>query len=234
MNRIDYIRQEEKKYHDLCYEQYKLFEAGSWLYKPVKTVMDMLNYFEGQKDLHILDLGSGVGRNSIPIAQKIMNSGGTVTCVDLLDSALTKLQVYSKEQGVFEYIKTEQSALEDYYISSNSYNYIIAVSSLEHVKSIEDLKKVLHSMKNGTKSGGINCLIVNSNIQEIDLETNQELDALIEINLSTEEMIRTLKDVYSEWQEVKVEIKNLTYNIIRNGTHIQLNTNAITFVVQKL
>ncbi|PGY11616.1 class I SAM-dependent methyltransferase [Bacillus cereus] len=234
MNRIDYIRQEEKKYHDLCYEQYKLFEAGSWLYKPVKTVMDMLNYFEGQKDLHILDLGSGVGRNSIPIAQKIMNSGGTVTCVDLLDSALTKLQVYSKEQGVFEYIKTEQSALEDYYISSNSYNYIIAVSSLEHVKSIEDLKKVLHSMKNGTKSGGINCLIVNSNIQEIDLETNQELDALIEINLSTEEMIRTLKDVYSEWQEVKVEIKNLTYNIIRNGTHIQLNTNAITFVMQKL
>ncbi|WP_283750260.1 class I SAM-dependent methyltransferase [Bacillus cereus] len=234
MNRIDYIRQEEKKYHDLCYEQYKLFEAGSWLYKPVKTVMDMLNYFEGQKDLHILDLGSGVSRNSIPIAQKIMNSGGTVTCVDLLDSALTKLQVYSKEHGVFEYIKTEQSAFEDYYISSNSYNYIIAVSSLEHVRSIEDFKKVLHSMKNGTKSGGINCLIVNSNIQGIDLETNQALDALIEINLSTKEMIHTLKDVYTEWQEVQVEIKNLTYDIVRNGTHIQLNTNAITFVMQKL
>ncbi|MGG0456309.1 class I SAM-dependent methyltransferase [Bacillus mycoides] len=196
--------------------------------------MDMLNYFEGQKDLHILDLGSGVGRNSIPIAQKIMNSGGTVTCVDLLDSALTKLQVYSKEHDVFEYIKTEQSALEDYYISSNSYNYIIAVSSLEHVRSIEDFKKVLHSMKNGTKSGGINCLIVNSNIQEIDLETNQALDALIEINLSTKEMIHTLKDVYTEWQEVQVEIKNLTYDIVRNGTHIQLNTNAITFVMQKL
>ncbi|EJV72365.1 hypothetical protein BWGOE4_26670 [Bacillus mycoides] len=234
MNRIDYIRHEEKKYHDFCYEQYKLFEAGSWLYKPVKTVMNMLNYFEGQKDLHILDLGSGVGRNSIPIAQKIMNSGGTVTCVDLLDSALTKLQVYSKEHDVFEYIKTEQSALEDYYISSNSYNYIIAVSSLEHVRSIEDFKKVLHSMKNGTKSGGINCLIVNSNIQEIDLETNQALDALIEINLSTKEMIHTLKDVYTEWQEVQVEIKNLTYDIVRNGTHIQLNTNAITFVMQKL
>ncbi|MEK4707465.1 class I SAM-dependent methyltransferase [Bacillus sp. FSL R10-2780] len=234
MNRIDYIRQEEKKYHDLCYEQYKLFEAGSWLYKPVKTVMDMLNYFEGQKDLHILDLGSGVGRNSIPIAQKIMNSGGTVTCVDLLDSALTKLQVYSKEHGVFEYIKTEQAAIEDYYIPSNTYNYIIAVSSLEHVRSIEDFKKVLHAMKNGTKSGGINCLIVNSNIQEIDLETNQALDALIEINLSTKEMIHTLKDVYTEWQEVQVEIKNLTYDIVRNGTHIQLNTNAITFVMQKL
>ncbi|EOP54647.1 methyltransferase [Bacillus cereus VDM053] len=234
MNRIDYIRQEEKKYHNLCYEQYKLFEAGSWLYKPVKTVMGMLNYFEGQKDLQILDLGSGVGRNSIPIAQKIMNSGGTVTCVDLLDSALMKLQVYSKEYGVFEYIKTEQAAIEDYYIAPNTYDYIVAVSSLEHVRSIDDLKKVLHSMKNGTKSGGINCLIVNSNNQEIDLKTNQELNALIEINLSTEEMIRTLKGVYTEWQEVKVEIKKLAYDIVRNGTHIQLNTNAITFVMQKL
>ncbi|PES67811.1 SAM-dependent methyltransferase [Bacillus cereus] len=234
MNRIDYIRQEEKKYHDLCYEQYKLFEAGSWLYKPVKTVMGMLNYFEGQKDLQILDLGSGVGRNSIPIAQKILNSGGTVTCVDLLDSALMKLQVYSKEYGVFEYIKTEQAAIEDYYIAPNTYDYIVAVSSLEHVRSIDDLKKVLHSMKNGTKSGGINCLIVNSNIQEIDLKMNQELNALIEINLSTEEMIRTLKGVYTEWQEVKVEIKKLAYDIVRNGTHIQLNTNAITFVMQKL
>lgn len=49
MNRIGYIRQEEKKYHDLCYEQYKLFEAGSWLNKPVTTVMDLMDYFEGQK-----------------------------------------------------------------------------------------------------------------------------------------------------------------------------------------
>lgn len=51
MNRIEYIRQEEKKYHDLCYEQYKLFETGSWLYKSVKTVMDLMDHFEGQNKL---------------------------------------------------------------------------------------------------------------------------------------------------------------------------------------
>ncbi|EEL70618.1 hypothetical protein bcere0026_23760 [Bacillus mycoides] len=196
--------------------------------------MDMLNYLEGQKELQILDLGSGVGRNSIPIAQKIMNSGGTVTCVDLLDSALKKLQIYSKEYGVYEVIKTKHSAIEDYYIAPNTYDYIVAVSSLEHLKSEEDFKKVLYSMKTGTKIGGINCLIVNSNIQEIGLETNQKLDALVEINLPTEEMIWTLKSVYSEWQEVKVEIKSLSYDIVRNGKSITLKTNAITYVVQKM
>ncbi|HDR6311605.1 TPA: class I SAM-dependent methyltransferase [Bacillus cereus] len=233
MNRIDHIRNEEKKYHDLCYEQYKLFETGSWLYKPVKTVIDLMDYFEGQNNLQVLDIGSGVGRNSIPIAQKIKNTSGTVMCVDLLDSALTKLQIYSKEHDVFEVIKTEQAAIENYYIQPNTYDYIVAVSSLEHVQSEENLKNVLYSMKKGTKIGGINCLIINSNIQEIDLHTNEELDALIEINLPTDNMIHLLKSIYKDWQEIKVEIKELAYNIVRNDRHIQLKTNAITFVVQK-
>lgn len=233
MNRIKYIRQEEKKYHDLCYEQYKLFETGSWLYKPVKTVMDLMEYFEGQNNLQVLDLGSGVGRNSIPIAQIIKNNNGTVTCVDLLDSALTKLQIYSKEHDVFEVIKTEQAAIENYYIQPDTFDYIVAISSLEHIQSEEDLKNVLHSMKKGIKTGGINCFIINSNIQEIDLHTNEELDALIEINLPTEHMIYLLKSIYKEWQEIKIEIKELAYNIVRNEREIQLKTNAIMFVVQK-
>ncbi|MGH1297969.1 class I SAM-dependent methyltransferase [Bacillus pretiosus] len=233
MNRINYIRQEEKKYHDLCYEQYKLFETGSWLYKPVKTVMDLMEYFEGQNNLQVLDLGSGVGRNSIPIAQIIKNNNGTVTCVDLLDSALTKLQIYSKEHDVFEVIKTEQAAIENYYIQPDTFDYIVVISSLEHVQSEEDLKNVLHSMKKGTKTGGINCFIINSNIQEIDLHTNEELDALIEINLPTEHMIYLLKSIYKEWQEIKVEIKELVYDIVRDERHIQLKTNAITFVFKK-
>ncbi|HDR7893005.1 class I SAM-dependent methyltransferase [Bacillus toyonensis] len=233
MNRIDYIRQEEKKYHDLCYEQYKLFETGSWLYKPVKTVMDMMDYFEGQNNLQVLDLGSGVGRNSIPIAQKIKNCSGTVTCVDLLHSALTKLQVYSKVHGVFEVIKTEQIVIENYYIPPNTYDYIVAVSSLEHVKSEEDFKNVLQSTKKGIKNDGINCLIINSNIREIDKKTNQTLDALIEINLPTKEMIHLLKSIYTGWKEIKLEIKELAYDIVRNERKIQLKTNAITFVVQQ-
>lgn len=118
--------------------------------------------------------------------------------MDLLDSALTKLQIYSKEHDVFEVIKTEQAAIENYYIQPDTFDYIVAVSSLEHVKSEEDLTNVLHSMKKGTKTGGINCLIINSNIQEIDLLTQEELDALIEINLPTEDMLHLLKSIYND------------------------------------
>jgi 2-polyprenyl-3-methyl-5-hydroxy-6-metoxy-1,4-benzoquinol methylase len=64
MNKIDYIREEEKKYHEHCYDNYKLFEEGSWLHKPVKTVMDLFTYFDGKPELRVLDLGCGIGRNS--------------------------------------------------------------------------------------------------------------------------------------------------------------------------
>lgn len=57
MRRLELIRNEEKKYHDFCYENYKLFEKGSWLYKPVKTVMDLLPLFEDKTNLKVLDLG---------------------------------------------------------------------------------------------------------------------------------------------------------------------------------
>ncbi|WP_459502899.1 class I SAM-dependent methyltransferase [Bacillus sp. C1] len=232
MNRIAYIRQEEKKYHDFCYEQYKLFEAGSWLYKPVKTVIDMMRYFEGKDQVKVLDLGSGVGRNSIPIAKKIIHNGGKVTCVDLLDSALTKLKVNSEEHHVIGAIEIIQIEIENYNIEPESYDYIVAVSSLEHVPSKESFDKVLLSMKNGTKHNGINCLIVNSQVQEIDLTTNEELDPLIEVNLSTEMMMNTLRNMYAGWKEIQVEVKNLTYNIMRNNKSVQLKTNAVTFVFQ--
>ena len=73
--------------------------------------MDLMNHFDGQNNLQVLDLGSGVGRNSIPIA-KNKNTSGTVTCVDLLNSALTKLQIYSKEHDVFEAIKQKKQQLK--------------------------------------------------------------------------------------------------------------------------
>lgn len=53
------------------YNNYKLFEKGSWLHKPVKTVIDLIPYFADRDSVRVLDFGSGVGRNSMPIAQAI-------------------------------------------------------------------------------------------------------------------------------------------------------------------
>lgn len=119
MDRIALIRTEEKKYHDLCYENHKLFEPGSWLHKPVKTVMDLMEEFSGQQNINVLDLGCGIGRNSIPIAETLKNRNGIVVCVDLLVSAIEKLQENSERFEVQQYIETVQSDIEYFHIAED-------------------------------------------------------------------------------------------------------------------
>lgn len=231
MNRIQYIRQKEKQYHEHFYANHKLFEEGSWLRSPVSGVIEMMSLFQGQQYVAVLDLGCGVGRNSMPIAQRIKT--GKVVCVDLLSSALHRLKQYSYDFGVADRIQTVESNIEHYQITANEYDYIVAVSSLEHVPSKSELQNVLHNMKTGTKDKGINYIVMNSSVEEIDMNTNVKLDPLFEVNLATEEMLYTLRKIYTGWEELCVVVKPLEYRIAREEKHVLLRTNAITFCVRK-
>ncbi|WP_336046969.1 class I SAM-dependent methyltransferase [Solibacillus ferritrahens] len=233
MANIDFIRSEEKKYHDYCYDNYKLFEAGSWLYKPVKTVIDLLDIFNNKENVKVLDLGCGVGRNSIPIAEAIKQKNGKVVCVDLLDSAIQKLRQYSKEYRVEEVIVTKKADIGSFKINKNEYDLIVAISSLEHVQSEIALDKTIQQMVDGTQNNGLNCIIVNSEVTETDVETNEKLNALMEINLSTKDMMKKISSFYIGWEVLKSEVKPLEYNIIRNGKPVLLKTNAISYIVRK-
>jgi hypothetical protein len=88
-------------------------------------------------------------------------------------------------------------------------------------------------MARGTKNKGINCIIVNSEVEEIDLETNKKLDAQMKINLSTNNMMNKLNSIYVGWEILTKLVKPLEYNITRDGKQILLKTNAITYVVRK-
>lgn len=231
MNRIQHIRQKEKEYHEHCYANHKLFEEGSWLYKPVSDVIEMMNLFQGQQSVTALDLGCGVGRNSIPIAQRM--KAGKVVCVDLLSFALHRLRQYSDDFHVVDRIQTVESTIEDYPITVNEYDYIVAVSSLEHVPSKTALEKVLHNMKIGTKDKGVNYIVINSSVEEIDVNTHVRLDPLFEVNLSTEEMLCMLRKIYKGWEELLVGVKPLEYQIVRDKQPVSLRTKAVTFCVRK-
>lgn len=87
----------------------------------------------------------------------------------------------------------------------------------------------------GTKVDGVNCIIVNSNLEEILLETNEKLDALMKINLTTEVMLAKLHRINGDgWEVLNELVKPLEYQIIRNEKPVLLRTNAITYVVGKL
>ncbi|NOU96778.1 methyltransferase domain-containing protein [Paenibacillus sp. LMG 31456] len=234
MERIQRIRAEERKYHEACYDNYQLFEAGSWLHKPVKTVMETLKRFEAYDRLTVLDLGCGVGRNSIPIAETLKLRSGKIVCVDLIESALSKLKSYSREYGVTEYVETQLSDIGDYPIAVDHFDYIIAVSALEHIASEAQLIQTLEKMVQGTRLGGINCIIMNTNLEEIDIASGTKLEPLMELNMATKQGNELLAKAYEGWKVIYTTVKPLQFNIERNGRDVLLKSDCVSYVVQKV
>lgn len=66
---IDKIRAAEAKSHTEAYTKFELYTPGSWLAKPIKTVLDLLPLFDHYTEFRGLDIGSGIGRNCIAVAQ---------------------------------------------------------------------------------------------------------------------------------------------------------------------
>lgn len=86
--RLNEIRESEKQSHIETYTKNELYENGSWLQKPIKTVLDLIPLFEDYEELYILDLGVGVGRNCIPFAQVYKNKPCYIEGVDILELAI--------------------------------------------------------------------------------------------------------------------------------------------------
>ncbi|MFC4099840.1 class I SAM-dependent methyltransferase [Paenibacillus xanthanilyticus] len=231
MDRITQIREAEKHYHDELFKEHRLFEPGSWMSKPVGTVIELL---EAERDnLQVLDLGCGPGRHSIPIARRVSKSGGLVTGVDLLDSAIAKLGEYSREFGVERSIRGVQCDIETFRIEAEAYDYIIAVSSLEHLSSEEALASKLAEMAAGTKPGGVNCLLVNTSITETVIGSGEQLVPMFELNVTNARLHDLLAGPYASWQVLADRSKTTVFEIDRDGRQVELASDCVTFAARK-
>ncbi len=233
MDNIKRIREKETDYHELLYENNDLFSNSSWLHKPVKSVFESFDLLYEKDDLTILDLGCGVGRNSIPIAQKLIGSNSKVICIDMLDIAIRKLNDNAKKYEVDKYIEAVKSTVEDFDIAKNQYDFVVAVSVLEHLESISSLKNKLSHIAKSTKPGGVNCLILNTSVTETLCETGDELTPQFELNLETNRMFELLDSTYKHWRIIKKNNIVQRYEISRDSESVTLNTNVITYVVMK-
>lgn len=227
------IRESERHSHIELYSSEELYKEGSWLSKPIKTVTDLFPLFEGYKGLHALDLGCGVGRNSIAIAKHFFGIPCRVDCVDILELAIEKLEENAKKFGVGACINGIVCPIEDYNIEDCSYDLIVAVSALEHIDSEKSFVRKLEEMQAGLKLQGVVCLVVNSEVKEQDKETKESLPPQFEVNLPTEELQELLQKTFSGWEVLKSTVREQKYDIPREGCMSELTTNVVTFVARK-
>ena len=232
-NRLEQIRKAEASSHTEVYSNHALFSAGSWLAKPVKTVLDLLPLFDGYNSFYALDLGSGVGRNSIPVAQHFKGIPHRIDCVDILDLAIEKLRENAQEYGVADSILGIISSVDDYVIEAEGYDLIMAVSALEHIGSRAAFEEKLSQIREGLRVGGIACLIVNSGVIEHDKFTGNEIHPQFEVNLPTNALQHLLKQTFAGWQIIKHTVVHQKYDISRENGIAELETDVVTYVVRK-
>lgn len=233
VERINQIRISERNSHIKIYSKEELYKSNSWLNKPIRTVVDIIPYFKDYESLNVLDLGCGIGRNSIAVAQFCENITCNIDCVDLLELAIEKLNENAKIHDVDTSIHGVVQTIEDYHIVKEKYDFIMAISALEHINSKNAFKQKLIEIRNGIRQDGIVCLVINSNVQEWDKDTKQELDAQFEVNISTEELKKLLQDTFQNWEVIKFTTQEQYYDIPREKGLCELKTNVVTLVVQR-
>ena len=228
-------RQSEMSYHSQFYEENDLFESGTWMSGPGPVVLDMLDrLMQHKRDLKVLDLGSGVGRNTIPVATRLTDSNSSITAVDLLDNAINKLKEYARKYQVEHLIKAEAADVEHYAIPEGSYDYILACSCLEHTSSEEALRTVLHRMQKATQLGGIHVITMSTDVQEVEEETGNIREGLIELNLSSEQALEMLHDTYEGWNVLVEKTVPQSIDEEKEGVAIKFQCTLITYVVQRV
>lgn len=232
-NRIRQIRESEKKSHIKMYSSDEIYQPGSWLTRTIKTIKDIVPLFQEYQKLRVLDLGCGIGRNSIFIAEQYKEIDCIVECVDILELAIEKLSFNAEKYGVSEHIRGIVKPIEEYTIKENTYDFIIAVSALEHVETVESFLSKLEEIRDGICENGVVCLVINSEVREKDKVTGEELPAQFEVNLKTEELQEILNRTFEGWTVLKSSVQEQQYDIPRENGIIDLQTKVVSFVARK-
>ena len=236
MNQADFdeARKAEAIYHNELYSNHEILEPGTWLSKPNPIVMELLDRLLIHKDhLNVLDLGCGAGRNTIPMGLRLQETNSTVYGLDLLSEAIDKLRDNADKYGVTDVIQVKEVDVEHADIAKEQYDYIVACGCLEHISSEEAFVEILERMRKGSRLGGINCIIMNTDIQEVERDTGRAVDTLIELNLKKDAVFTILERVYVGWNVLEHKTVIRSVDEEKYDTPTQFRSQSLTFAVQK-
>lgn len=229
-------REATQDYHIDLYKKYQLFQKGSsWLEKPNEIIINIIKkYFIKKKNLRILDLGSGVGRNAIPIAKLLKDKKSLIYCVDYLEIAINKLNKYAKEYGVENNIKGFIAPVEDFKIKNNFYDYIIAHSVLTHTRDKPTMFRIINDMIKGTKTKGVIYIHEITNPQIFDTKSGKQVDSDAEIDIDYEELKDKLKQMFIDWKILTICKNPYEEKYLKDRREVIWKCNYLSFIANKI
>ena len=144
------------------------------------------------KELVVLDLACGAGRNAIHLAK----AGHKVVAVDIASQALECLTALAQEQGVLEYISTFREDLDSYVPQKNGFDLVVMTNYLD--------RDLIKRSKEALKSGRIFV------VETYMVDDNNEKKESNPVNLLAKE---ELKSIFAEGYDI------LFYETFENEPH---------------
>lgn len=224
-------RIETLRYHAEFYRANELFDDGTWLRRPEPYVLDAARRLPSGRPLAVLDLGAGVGRNTIPVA-RMLPGGSRVTAIDILETAVERLQANCRCHGVADMVHSETAEIEGFPIEPDAYDFVFSVSALEHVASLTHMEETLLRIMAGTRAGGLNCFMINTDAREITSDGGVR-DALIEFHLGFNQAHDLLNDCYVEWHIIDQSRRAWRVPESRGGEEFTLASTCLQFLARK-
>jgi SAM-dependent methyltransferase len=223
-------RRETVRYHEDFYARHELFVEGSWLHKPSPFVLRSLESIEVAGPVVAVDLGAGVGRHTIPVAQRLP-AGSYVVGVDLLPSAARLLQANALAHGMAHLVQAVVADLDHVGLAPGSVDWMVSVSALEHAANLEMLERVLRHCQEATRPGGLNCLIIGTDKVEID-HAGRSRPARVEFHLQRADAEALLGRVYAAWDTLVLTTAVFAVDEDRDGEQYTLRTTNIRLLAR--
>lgn len=136
------------KPHRYFNKKYKLNRVHTDLYSIYNT------YLQQEKNLNILDVGCGSGRNLLFLALK----GHTVTGIDRDESAIAQIKQIAQDEKMNTVVPVIQDLHHPLNLQQNAYNLIISTVSLQFLQPIR-IPSLLMELQQATANQGFHFLV---------------------------------------------------------------------------
>lgn len=220
-------RAESIRYHQELYGSADLGMPGTWLANPHRLVAEALESVTGP--VHAYDLGAGVGRHAILMAQQLP-AGSRITAVELLPEAIERLERNAESAGVADRIDGVTADLATYRFPKRGAGLVVAFSTFEHLPSLPDLHTVLDRATSATASGGLH--VVAFFADRVEVTPDGPREGLIELSLTEEEAVEAFDAAYDGWEILRREVTP-TEVFVRESENYTLEGTLVAYVARK-
>lgn len=221
-------RTETIRYHEELYASVDLGDAGSWLSRSHRLLQEALDAIPMNRPVVAYDLGCGIGRHTIPMLEQLP-VGSQVYAIDLLQSALTKLEP-SVPRDTRSRLHLRRADLAEFVFEEPA-DLILAFSVVEHLPDETAIRGLFKRIHAALLPGGVFGVGIVADRYEVD-GAGRTRPGLLESGISSVGAQALLADVFGSYQVVAESVRPAQAREARDGTEYVLNSTLVAAVLR--